>query len=224
MNYRKMLKVYKSYEEMNVSNNVPEKVETPVVEEQPVKEKIVYVKDESTDKNVNSIMEMLTDIKNQIKVPSGTEPSTLLNEIEVEVVLNILLTLQDKCFSMTPLSPDLVKAFVWNIPRSMYDLAIENYENNGIPALNPLYWFYMFCIDTTELSKAHIKLAFAHAVTTAVGSITDEDFESMVSTADDYELSFGVPVDDDDNDDETSSWEVIEEYIDDEEEGTIPED
>lgn len=180
MNYTKMLNAYKG---------ITQKVVEVTKEPDPVPVTPVIPENTANKEDVNSIMSLLTSIKEQIQTPEGCEEKpTLLSESEVENVLNILMELQENLFFMTPLSPDLVKAFVWNIPRGMYDLAMINYANNGIPALNPLYWFYLFCIDTGDLLPEELKMTFAHAVSTAIGSVTDEDFEQMTGMADQFEM------------------------------------
>lgn len=180
MNYTKMLNAYKG-----ITQQVVEVIKEP----EPVTIVPTPVVENAADKeDVNSIMSLLTSIKEQIKTPEGCEePSTLLTETEVENVLDILITLQDQIFFMTPLSPELVKAFVWNIPRGMYELAMRNYANNDIPALNPLYWFYMFCIDTSDLLPEELKMTYAHVVATSIGSVTDEDFDKITELADQFE-------------------------------------
>lgn len=181
MNYTKMLNAYKG-----ITQQVVEVIKEP--EQVPIIPTPVVVENAANKEDVNSIMSLLTSIKEQIKTPEGCEePSTLLTEAEVENVLDILITLQDQIFFMTPLSPELVKAFVWNIPRGMYELAMRNYANNDIPALNPLYWFYMFCIDTSDLLPEELKMTYAHVVATSIGSVTDEDFDKITELADQFE-------------------------------------
>lgn len=189
MNYTKMLNAYKG-----ITQQVVEVIKEP----DPVPVTPTPVVENAADKeDVNSIMSLLTSIKEQIKTPEGCEePSTLLTEAEVENVLDILITLQDQIFFMTPLSPELVKAFVWNIPRGMYELAMRNYANNDIPALNPLYWFYMFCIDTSDLLPEELKMTYAHVVATSIGSVTDEDFDKITELADQFETLNNGCIDD----------------------------
>ena len=191
MNYTKMLNAYKG-----ITQQVVEVIKEP--EPEPVTPTSVVVENAADKEDVNSIMSLLTSIKEQIKTPEGCEePSTLLTEAEVENVLDILITLQDQIFFMTPLSPELVKAFVWNIPRGMYELAMRNYANNDIPALNPLYWFYMFCIDTSDLLPEELKMTYAHVVATSIGSVTDEDFDKITELADQFETLNNGCIDED---------------------------
>lgn len=189
MNYTKMLNAYKG-----ITQQVVEVIKEP----DPVPVTPTPVVENAADKeDVNSIMSLLTSIKEQIKTPEGCEESsTLLTEAEVENVLDILITLQDQIFYMTPLSPELVKAFVWNIPRGIYELAMRNYANNDIPALNPLYWFYMFCIDTSDLLPEELKMTYAHVVATSIGSVTDEDFDKITELADQFETLNNGCIDD----------------------------
>lgn len=185
-----MLNAYKG-----ITQQVVEVIKEP--EQVPIIPTPVVVENAANKEDVNSIMSLLTSIKEQIKTPEGCEePSTLLTETEVENVLDILITLQDQIFFMTPLSPELVKAFVWNIPRGMYELAMRNYANNDIPALNPLYWFYMFCIDTSDLLPEELKMTYAHVVATSIGSVTDEDFDKITELADQFETLNNGCIDD----------------------------
>lgn len=192
MNYTKMLNAYKG-----ITQQVVEVIKEP--EPVPIIPTPVVVENAANKEDVNSIMSLLASIKEQIKTPEGCEEaSTLLTETEVENVLDILITLQDQIFFMTPLSPELVKAFVWNIPRGMYELAMRNYANNDIPALNPLYWFYMFCIDTSDLLPEELKMTYAHVVATSIGSVTDEDFDKITELADQFETLNNGCIDDED--------------------------
>lgn len=185
-----MLNAYKG-----ITQQIVEVIKEP--EPVPVTPTSVVVENAANKEDVNSIMSLLTSIKEQIKTPEGCEEaSTLLTETEVENVLDILITLQDQIFFMTPLSPELVKAFVWNIPRGMYELAMRNYANNDIPALNPLYWFYMFCIDTSDLLPEELKMTYAHVVATSIGSVTDEDFDKITELADQFETLNNGCIDD----------------------------
>ena len=184
---------------LNAYKGITQQVVEVIKEPEPVPVIPTPVVENAADKeDVNSIMSLLTSIKEQIKTPEGCEEaSILLTEAEVENVLDILITRQDQIFFMTPLSPELVKAFVWNIPRGMYELAMRNYANNDIPALNPLYWFYMFCIDTSDLLPEELKMTYAHVVATSIGSVTDEDFDKITELADQFETLNNGCIDED---------------------------
>lgn len=134
------------------------------------------------------ILGLLREMRDKIEQPVGlTEKPTILNEEEVNNVLQILLQLQDNVFKNTPISQTLVKQFVWNIPREIYELSMKNYQDNSAPCMNPLYWFYVFCIDLENLSNKDRQLAFANAIGTAMGSMEQNDYEALMEQADEYE-------------------------------------
>ena len=60
--------------------------------------------------------------------------------------------------------------------------------------MNPMYWFYMFCIDLEGLNPRMQDNAFADAVCTAA-SMEDDDFAMLVDNATKYQdtLSSDIP-------------------------------
>lgn len=186
MKYFNMLKSFEWVEKIKQNHNVEkEQVEVkPVIEEEP--------KTPVIDNTVNEeVLGLLRSIKEQIQVPSyvseETKTSTILNEEEVGNVLDILVKLQENVFKNTPISSVLVKQFVWNIPREIYNLAMNNFKSNAAPCMNPLYWFYVFCIDLSSMTMNEQQLAFANAIGTAMGSMEQTDYEALMDQADEYE-------------------------------------
>lgn len=171
---RKIKTTAENYDFSTFNQPVVQPVPTPPP---PVNEKL---KDDEEE-----LLSLLRDVKDRLTVPDNVDPQTILSEEEVNNILNMLVQLQDNIFSETPISQELVKQFVWNIPREIYELSMRNYNMNKPPCMNPMYWFYMFCIDFTDLNTLEKEGAFANAVCTAA-SMEDEDFEMLVDQATRY--------------------------------------
>lgn len=152
----------------------------PKPELPPIGETFEKLKNEEEE-----LLALLRDMKDNLKVPENVSPDTILNEDEVRNVMDILIQLQDELFVETPISPELVKQFVWNLPRPFYEMAMRNYKKKNPPCLNPLYWFYIFCIDLSDLNPIEQECAFADAVCTAA-TMEDDDFEMLADNAEKY--------------------------------------
>lgn len=186
MKYFDMLKAFEwvdtvKQKAVEINNNAePEK---PVV--QPVVQAPVQsIVDNSTSEEV---LGLLRSIKEQIQVPEGKEKPTLLGETEVDNLLNLLMELERNVFKNTPLSRTLVKQFIWNIPLEVYELSMDNFRKNAPPCMNPMYWFYAFCIDFEGMNTHEKQIAFANAICTATGTMEQADYEEFMDQADEFE-------------------------------------
>jgi len=141
---------------------------------------------QADDENMMKIIDEMKKINS-----SYSDKTTSLTEDEVSEVLSMLLNFQEKYFSEIPLSDDLSKDFVWNLPRSIYNLAIKSTMTDQIDCLNPIFWFYVMCvpdIDKETLAK-YILLAF--------NSISDADKDKIELLSDMYD---DMTTDNDDED------------------------
>ena len=78
------------------------------------------------------------------------EENTILNDYEVNELLECALHFQDKYFKHIPLKKDLIKPFVWNIPRSVLDGVryCRNHTEEAVPdLLNPMLLMYLFLTE-----------------------------------------------------------------------------
>ncbi len=187
MKYFNMLKVFEFVKDIKAAaekydfSKMPQpKIEPVRPEPDPIGDRYEKLKDEEEE-----LLSLLRDVKEQLKVPETVDPKTILSEEEVDNILKMLVQLQENIFSETPISQELVKQFVWNIPREIYDLSMRNYNQKKPPCMNPMYWFYMFCIDFSDLNILEKEGAFANAVCTAT-SMPDDEFEMLVDTANTY--------------------------------------
>lgn len=73
--------------------------------------------------------------------------NTTLNDDQINDVMSYLLELQDKYFADIPLSEELCKAFVWNIPVPVYERHYHCREYEKCDLSNPLFLFYIFCTE-----------------------------------------------------------------------------
>lgn len=192
MRYYSMLKSFEFVDEIKKSAEIrdPKTYTQPVIEEVKQEPSVIDNRKE-TDEEVISL---LREIKEKINVPENVDPSTILTEEEADKLLNILITLENNVFMETPLSRDLVAQFIWNIPRPFYEMAMRNYKRNNPPCMNPMYWFYAFCIDMNGLTPHMQDNAFADVVCTAT-AMSDEDFELLCNRAEEYQnmISTDIP-------------------------------
>lgn len=111
--------------------------------------------------------------------PPGYD-ETILGDEEVNEVLSMLMEFKEKYFSEIPLSDTLEQRFVWNLPMSIYKAAI-NSKNKGEPdCVNPLYWFYLFCVEDPGFAVGKFMI-------TAVNIMTDDEYAVLEKYAEDYD-------------------------------------
>lgn len=132
MHYAKLIRSVR----YNVTLNEPEK-QTPSVSEAEASEMVKLLR-ELSEKTATEIPERLK------------EENTILNDYEVNELLECALHFQDKYFQHIPLKKDLIKPFVWNIPRSVLDGVryCRNHTEEAVPdLLNPMLLMYLFLTE-----------------------------------------------------------------------------
>ena len=113
-----------------------------------------------------------------IKAPEDFE-DTILNDDEINEVLSELLNIQNEIFPLMPMRQDLVKKFMWNIPREVYD-AYKDYVDYGNPIItNPLLYFYLFCVEDPSYCMGYF-------VREIMKSINDDIHEYIMESAEEY--------------------------------------
>lgn len=103
------------------------------------------------DESNSSLKAILEEMKNiakntQQQIPKEFE-STELDDDQAAEVLSTLLRYQKDYFSMVPLREDMIKSFIYNIPKEVYASHAKR-EGYMMPdCLDPLFWFYVCCVD-----------------------------------------------------------------------------
>jgi hypothetical protein len=146
--------------------------------------------------NVAKIMAFMESQLGKDNNPPPGYADTILNEEQIMNVVTMLLEFQNKYFSATPLSDELERRFVWNIPLNVYKAAMTAKTKEWPDCLNPLYWFYIFCTQEPGDMLGRFMI-------TAVNSITDEEYECLSNQADEYDRIYS------ENDDSISDDSVI---------------
>lgn len=73
------------------------------------------------------------------------EENSLLDDYEVNELLTCALDFQNKYFKQLPLAKELIKEFIWNIPRDILKGVRLCKNNDDIPdVLNPMFLMYLF--------------------------------------------------------------------------------
>lgn len=139
----------------------------------------------NNEKPINEINNKIDELTNfmksnisMIKAPEDFE-DTILNDDEINEVLSELLRIQNDVFPYMPMRQDLVKKFMWNIPREVYN-AWKDYVDYGEPlATNPLLYFYLFCVDDPSNGICYF-------VREIMASIDDDTHEHIMNNAEEY--------------------------------------
>lgn len=101
--------------------------------------------------NVSEIKYLLNDIiTNASTSNSSSVKKSTLTDTEVSEVLTMLEEFNNKYFQNIPLTERFTANFLWNIPRKVYDAAIKAQVKNKPVYFNPIFWFYIMCLDEPE--------------------------------------------------------------------------
>ena len=149
------------------------------------------VKNDTTgdnDKAFEQILDILKQNQNSVVSINNVEEDTNLDDEEINDVLSMLLEFQDKYFTDIPLSRDLCKKFMWNIPKNVYKAAVKA-RNYGYDFINPLILFYVFCVDEPDFAIGK----FMHIL---LNAMTDEDYSVIESKASEYDFAYNEGEDD----------------------------
>lgn len=132
---------------------------------------------------VNQMMQIMKELAAKDNSAPPNFDSYSLNDDQISQVLSWLLKFQEKYFPNTPLAETLHQDFMWNIPKEIYEAAYDA-EMYGYPdMLNPIYWFYMFCMDSPHDMIGEFIMA-------AINNISDEDSEVIASHAKEYRKAY----------------------------------
>ena len=128
---------------------------------------------------VNQLIQCMKELAEKDNSAPINFDSYSLDDNEITQVLTWLLNYQEKYFPDTPLSETLQQNFMWNIPREIYDAACTAEDYCYPDALNPIFWFYMFCLENPHDMIGQF-------ITKAINSITDEDILVIKNHAKEY--------------------------------------
>ena len=123
----------------------PTKIPEHIVDSAPINKMDKEISD--IRKAVQSINDILTGGK-PVPPPEYVEKCALKDE-EISKVRSYILEIWKKYFSDYTLSKDMEQMFIWNIPRSVYKTFDDCVTYMKPDTVNPLFWFFMYCIDLT---------------------------------------------------------------------------
>lgn len=99
------------------------------------------------DKLIDSITDRLNDlVSSKFENAPDDFENNELEDSQISEIMIQLLEFQEKYFPMIPLAEELVKKFIWNIPKPVYK-AFRDARDRERDALNPILFLYLFCTD-----------------------------------------------------------------------------
>ena len=130
------------------------------------------------DSRLDEIVEFIKN-GNPNNAPDSIEHSQM-NDNQAGEIMSTLLKYQDEYFSEVPLSKDLIQPFVWNLPPEVYNAHIDAKDLEYPVVMDPLFWFYIFCMNNP-------KEAMAKFITLAFNALDNEDAGKIEEMADEYD-------------------------------------
>lgn len=130
------------------------------------------------DSRLDEIVEFIKN-GNPNNAPESIEHSQM-NDNQAGEIMSTLLKYQDEYFSEVPLSKDLIQPFVWNLPPEVYNAHIDAKDLEYPVVMDPLFWFYIFCMNNP-------KEAMAKFITLAFNALDNEDAGKIEEMADEYD-------------------------------------
>lgn len=194
MNYRKLIRFYDNEECHNITeqtNTITNNVVTqPVKPSDQSAAHIVKIIDERFNK-----LESLIKIMNVPQTAPTDFDDNILNEDEISEIMSYMLQLQTEYFSDIPLSKELSKKFMWNIPKEIYRQMRNNIDKDDPVILNPILYLYIFCTDYPEF-------AMGKFILTILNLCDESEYDEIVRRSKEYD---NVETDDEDID-ESNDW------------------
>lgn len=119
--------------------------------------------------------ELLAQLKNFMKQPNisqipQAEEETILNDDEINEVMSTLLRFQNEYFQDIPLSEELTKKFVWNIPKNVFEAHMTAAEY-GNDVLDPLITFYALLTEDPMYTMGVYMKAIKELITKEYGYV-----------------------------------------------------
>lgn len=131
------------------------------------------------DSRLDEIVEFIKNGNPNTTAPESIEHSQM-NDNQAGEIMSTLLKYQDEYFSEVPLSKDLIQPFVWNLPPEVYNAHIDAKDLEYPVVMDPLFWFYIFCMNNP-------KEAMAKFITLAFNALDNEDAGKIEEMADEYD-------------------------------------
>lgn len=191
MNYRKLIRFYDNEEcHNNTEQTTTNNVVTQPVEPSNQSDHIVKILDERFNK-----LESLIKIMNVPQTAPKDFDDNILNEDEISEIMSYMLQLQTEYFSDIPLSKELSKKFMWNIPKEIYRQMRNNIDKDDPVILNPILYLYIFCTDYPEF-------AMGKFILTILNLCDESEYDEIVRRSKEYD---NAETDDEDID-ESNYW------------------
>lgn len=136
--------------------------------------------DEKIDETTNKTLEALKEFMKQPNVTqiSSAEEDTILGDAEIEEVMSTLLKYESEYFSDIPLSQDLVKKFVWNLPMDVYNAHMNVIDYSAPDIMDPLMCLYALLTDDPSYTMG--------VYMQKVKELTDSNIDFITADANDY--------------------------------------
>lgn len=191
MYYRKLIRFYDNEECHNITKQTnTNNVVTQPVEPSNQSDHIVKILDERFNK-----LESLIKIMNVPQTAPKDFDDNILNEDEISEIMSYMLQLQTEYFSDIPLSKELSKKFMWNIPKEIYRQMRNNIDKDDPVILNPILYLYIFCTDYPEF-------AMGKFILTILNLCDESEYDEIVRRSKEYD---NAETDDEDID-ESNYW------------------
>ena len=141
---------------------------------------------------INQLMQCMKELAEKDNSAPPDFDSYSLNDDQITFILSLLLKYQDKYFKDIPLAKALKQNFMWNIPLEVYDAAVaaETYEYPDV--LNPIFWFYIMCVEVPHDMIGMFVLK-------AINSLHDEDYDCIDNHANEYRRLYLTPEEDEED-------------------------
>ena len=147
------------------------------------------VRDTELNDKVNQMMAIMKELAERDNSAPANYESYALNDDEIANVLTWLLEFQEKYFPTTPLSETLHQDFMWNIPKEVYNAAVDAKAYEYPDALNPIFWLYICCTESPHDMIGEF-------VINAINSIDDEGEHMLADHASAYKKAYFEDADD----------------------------
>lgn len=191
MNYRKLIRFYDNEEcHNNTEQTTTNNVVTQPVEPSNQSDHIVKILDARFNR-----LESLIKIMNVPQTAPKDFDDNILNEDEISEIMSYMLQLQTEYFSDIPLSKELSKKFMWNIPKEIYRQMRNNIDKDDPVILNPILYLYIFCTDYPEF-------AMGKFILTILNLCDESEYDEIVRRSKEYD---NAETDDEDID-ESNYW------------------
>ena len=150
---------------------------------------------------VQNMLIQLRDCKNGV---SSTE--TTLNDEELRTVISTVCEYHDKYFPTIEMRSTLDPAFMYNIPKNVYNASQMMRAREYPVVLDPLFWFFIFM--TADLDQYSMSKIYTTAGDLAYNVIGD--LETITKYADGYDEYIKDFAEIDRDDDEIADGEIVE--------------